>query len=164
MAFYECVFIARQDITSAQVDSLVEAFTKILQDNGGQVASKEYWGLRTLAYKIKKNRKGHYVMLNVEAPAEAVLEMERNMRISDDVIRYLTISVEQLGTEPSAMMQQRGGRDERPGRRGGGRFGERSGDRGDRGGERGDRGGDRGGRFAQGDRDGDSSSDQGASA
>jgi len=139
MAFYECVFIARQDITSTQVDSLVETYTKILQDNEGQVASKEYWGLRTLAYKIKKNRKGHYVMLNVEAPAAAILEMERNMRISEDVIRYLTVKVDQLGTEPSAMMQQRGGRDDRPGRRGGGRFGDR-----DRGGDRGGpRGGDR---------------------
>lgn len=139
MAFYECVFIARQDITSTQVDNLVESFTQILQDNGGQVASKEYWGLRTLAYKIKKNRKGHYVMMNVEAPAPAILEMERNMGISEDVIRYLTVKVDQLGTEPSAMMQQRGGRDDRPGRRGGGRFG----DRGDRGGDRGPRGGDR---------------------
>ena len=111
MAFYECVFIARQDITAAQVENLVEAYTNILQENGGQVASKEYWGLRTLAYKIKKNRKGHYTLLNIDAPAAAVHEMERNMRISEDVIRYLSVKVDQLETEPSAMMQQRGGRD-----------------------------------------------------
>ena len=109
---------------------------RFCKDNGGQVASKEYWGLRTLAYKIKKNRKGHYTLMNVEAPAAAVHEMERNMRISEDVIRYLTVKVDQLETEPSAMMQQRGGRDDRPGRRGGGRFGDRGGDRG---GPRGDR-------------------------
>jgi small subunit ribosomal protein S6 len=120
MAFYECVFITRQDITSAQVENLIEAYTKILEADGGQVASKEYWGLRTLAYKILKNRKGHYVLLNVEAPSSAVLEMERNMRINEDVIRYLTVKVDQLETDPSAMMQQRSGRDDRHFRRGGG--------------------------------------------
>ena len=140
MAYYECVFIARQDVTATQVDGLTEDFTKIIEDNGGSIASKEYWGLRTLAHRIKKNRKGHYVLLNIDAPSAAVMEVERNMRISDDVIRYMTIRTESLPTGPSAMMQNRGGRDDRGGRRGGRPGGDRPG--GDRPG--GDRpGGDR---------------------
>ena len=136
MAFYECVIIARQDVATTQVDSLVADFTKILEDNGGRVASSESWGLRTLAYRIKKNRKGHYVMLRVDAPAAAMHELERNLRLSDDVIRYLTVRVEALEEGPSVVMQARNSRDERGER--GGRF-----DRGDRFGDRGDR---RGGR------------------
>jgi small subunit ribosomal protein S6 len=129
MAFYECVLIARQDVSATQVESLVTDYTKILEDNGGRVASSEYWGLRTLAYRIKKNRKGHYQMLRIEAPAAAVHEMERNMRLSDDVIRYLTVRVEELEEGPSAVMQARTTRDDRGGPRGdrrgggGGRFG-----------------------------------------
>jgi small subunit ribosomal protein S6 len=134
MAFYECVFIARQDISSAQVEGLTEGYTKIIEENGGKVTKNEYWGLRTMAYRIKKNRKGHYVMFNVDAPSPAVLEMERNMRISDDVLRYLTVRVDELEEGPSVIMQQRNGRDDRGGR--GGR-----GDRGDRGGHGRPRGG-----------------------
>ena len=122
MAFYECVFIARQDISSAQVEGLTEEYSKIIEDNGGKVTKNEYWGLRTMAYRIKKNRKGHYVLLNIDAPSPAVLEMERNMRISDDVLRYLSLRVNELEDGPSIIMQQRNGRDDRGGR----------GDRGDR--------------------------------
>jgi small subunit ribosomal protein S6 len=101
MPYYESVFIARQDISGAQVDSLTESFTNIIQEGGGQVTKKEFWGLRSLAYKIKKNRKGHYVLLNIDGPSDAVLEMERNMRINEDVIRYLTVRVEELESEES---------------------------------------------------------------
>lgn len=130
MSYYECVFIVRQDVSSGQVDQLVEDYTKIIEDNGGQVASKELWGLRTLAYRIKKNRKGHYVLFNIDAPATAVHEMERNMRISEDVLRYLTIKTEKLETGPSPIMQSRN-RDDRGPRRGPPRSGDgppRSGD------------------------------------
>ncbi|KKJ76591.1 30S ribosomal protein S6 [Kiloniella litopenaei] len=135
MAFYECVYIARQDISSSQVDALTEQFTGIITENGGSVGKTEYWGLRNMAYRVKKNRKGHYVLLNIDAPAAAVQEMERVMRINDDVLRTLTLRVDELEEEPSVIMQNRGNRDERGGR--GGRGG-----RDDRGG----RGGDRGGR------------------
>jgi small subunit ribosomal protein S6 len=126
MAFYECVLIARQDVSASQVESLIADYTKILEDNGGRVAGSEYWGLRTLAYRIKKNRKGHYQMLRIDAPAPAVHELERNMRLSDDVIRYMTVRVEELEEGPSIVMQQRNTRDDRGprgDRRGGGRFG-----------------------------------------
>jgi len=139
MPFYEHVYLARQDLAPAQVESLTEAFTKIITDNGGTVASNEYWGLRTIAYRIAKNRKAHYVLLNIDAPAPAVQEMERQVALNEDVIRYQTIRVEELESGPSAMMKK----SDRP---------ERSerGDRGDRGprqdrGDRGDRFGDRGG-------------------
>ena len=135
MAFYECVYIARQDISSSQVDALTEQFTGIITENGGSVGKTEYWGLRNMAYRVKKNRKGHYVLLNIDAPSAAVQEMERVMRINDDVLRTLTLRVDELEEEPSVIMQNRGNRDERGGR--GGRGG-----RDDRGG----RGGDRGGR------------------
>jgi len=91
MALYESVFIARQDITSAQVEGLTETFSTILKDNGGSLLKTEQWGLKTLAYKIKKNRKGHYVYFGVDAPAAAVAEMERNMSINEDVLRFLLI-------------------------------------------------------------------------
>jgi small subunit ribosomal protein S6 len=107
MALYESVFIARQDISSAQTETLTDQFAQIIADNGGTVAKKEYWGLKSLAFRIKKNRKGHYVLLNIDAPPAAVIEMERNMRINEDVIRYLTVKVEQLEEGPSAMMQGR---------------------------------------------------------
>jgi len=120
MALYECVLIARQDISAAQAEQLGEQFAQIIRDNGGQVTKTEQWGLKTLTYKIKKNRKGHYVLFNLDAPAAAVLEMERNMSINEDVLRYMTVRVEKLDPNPSAMMQSRGERGER-------------GDRGDRG-------------------------------
>ena len=131
MPFYEHVFLARQDLSTAQVDGLAETFTKIIEDGSGKVAKTEYWGLKSLAYRIKKNRKAHYVLLNIEAPAPAVHEMERNIAINEDVIRYQTIRVDELEKEPSAMMRKsdRGDRDSRGPR----------GDRGDRGGDR-DRG------------------------
>ena len=138
MAFYECVLIARQDVAASQVEGLVAEFTKILEDNGGRVAMSEYWGLRTLAYRIKKNRKGHYVMLRIEAPAPAMHEVERNMRLNDDVIRYLTVRVEELEEGPSIVMQardrrdDRGGRGDRRGPRDGGRDGGRDRDSGPR--------------------------------
>jgi small subunit ribosomal protein S6 len=117
MAFYECVFIARQDISSNQAETLTDDFGKIIEDNGGKVTKREYWGLRTLAYRIKKNRKGHYTLMNLDAPPEAVHEMERNMRLNEDVVRYLTLRVDELEEGPSAMMQSRDRRDERRGGR-----------------------------------------------
>ncbi|WP_207478476.1 30S ribosomal protein S6 [Arenibaculum pallidiluteum] len=131
MALYESVFIARQDISAAQVEQLAETFAGIVRDNGGQIAKTEHWGLKTLAYKIKKNRKGHYVLMNLDAPAAAVAEMERNMAINEDVLRVMTVRVDKLEEGPSAMMQRRDERDR--------------GDRGDRGprGPRSDRFGDR---------------------
>jgi len=117
MPLYENVFIARQDISGAQVDTLADTFTQLIADNGGEVKKREYWGLRNLSYRMRKNRKGHYVLLNVAAPPAAIAELERTMRINEDVLRYLTIRVETHDEAPSAMMQSRGGRDER-GRRG----------------------------------------------
>lgn len=119
MPFYENVFIARQDISSTQVEALAETLATIISENGGQVTKREFWGLKNLSYRMKKNRKGHYVLLNIDAPAAAVHEMERNMRISEDVLRYLTIRVEELEEGPSAMLQSRHrDRDERDGRGG----------------------------------------------
>jgi small subunit ribosomal protein S6 len=113
MSFYENIFIARQDATAAQVEALAEAFAAIVAEQGGKVTKKEYWGLRNLSYRIKKNRKGHYMLMNLDAPAAAVVEMERNMRINEDVLRLLTVRVEALEEGPSAMLQSRA-RDDRP--------------------------------------------------
>ncbi|HZD24856.1 MAG TPA: 30S ribosomal protein S6 [Alphaproteobacteria bacterium] len=133
MPLYESVFIARQDISAQQVDALTEGFGNVVKERGGEVGKTEYWGLRGLSYRIRKNRKGHYVLLNLEASADAVEELERNYRINEDVIRYMTVRVDELETGPSAMMQSRGGG------RGGRDRGDRDrGDRGDR--DRGDRG------------------------
>ena len=118
MALYESVFIARQDISAAQAEALTDKYAEIIQAQGGSVAKRESWGLRTLAYKINKTRKGHYTLLNIDGPSDAVKEMERNMRIDEDVIRYLTIRVDELEEEPSAILRSRGGRD-RDDRRGG---------------------------------------------
>jgi small subunit ribosomal protein S6 len=106
MPLYESVFIARQDVAQTQVDALGEQFTKIVEGLNGKVTKREYWGLRNLAFRIKKNRKGHYVLLNIEAPAPAVAEMERNMRINEDVLRYLTVKVEALDPNPSPILQR----------------------------------------------------------
>jgi small subunit ribosomal protein S6 len=122
MPFYETVFIARQDATAAQVETLTESFAAIIAEQGGKMTKKEYWGLRSLTYRIKKNRKGHYMLLNIDASPAAVKEMERNMRINEDVLRLLTVRVEALEEGPSAMLQSRA-RDDRP----------RRGDRDDRG-------------------------------
>ena len=141
MPAYEHVFLARQDLAQAQVDALAETATKIIEDNGGKVVKTETWGLRSLAYRIQKNRKAHYVMLNFDAPAPVVAELERQTQINEDVIRYVTIRIDEHETGPSAMMR-RNERD-REGR----------GDRGDRPdrGPRGDRP-DRGDRFDRGPR------------
>jgi small subunit ribosomal protein S6 len=133
MPFYENVFIARQDISAAQVEALADTFTGIVTAQGGQVTKREYWGLRNLSYRIKKNRKGHYVLFNLDAPPPAVNELERNMRINEDVLRYITVRVDALEEGPSAVMQSRGRGEER----------ERDRDR------------DRGGRRGYGDRDRD---------
>ena len=129
MPFYESVFIARQDISGTQTEALTETFAGIIAEQGGQVLKKEYWGLKSLSFRIKKNRKGHYVLLNIDAPAPAVVEMERNMRLNEDVLRYLTVRVDALEEGPSAMLQGRGERGERGGRR---RDGEYDDDRGER--------------------------------
>ena len=126
MALYEHVFLARQALAQAQVDALAETATKIIEDNKGKVVKTETWGLRSLAYRIAKNRKAHYVMLHIEAPAGVVAELERQTSINEDVIRYMTIRVDELEQGPSAMMR-RSDRD-RDGRRG-----DREGGRGERG-------------------------------
>ena len=143
MPFYENVFIARQDISSTQAEALTEQFATLIAEQGGKVTKKEQWGLRNIAYRINKNRKGHYVLMNIEAPAAAITEMERQMRINEDVLRYLTVRVEALEEGPSAMLQSRSrdDRDDRGPRRGfggGGFRGDRDRDR-DGGGYRGDR-------------------------
>lgn len=108
MALYESVFIARQDIAANQVDALIERFEGIINANGGKVTKKENWGLRSLAYRMHKNRKGHYVLFNIDAPAKALIEMERQMRFDEDVIRYLSVRVEELEDAPSAMISYKG--------------------------------------------------------
>jgi len=119
MPLYENVFIARQDVSSQQVEAMTEEFTTMVTENGGSVPKSEYWGVRSLTYRIKKNRKGHYVLMNLDAPSDAVQEMERNMRLHEDIIRYMTVRVEELEEGPSVMMQSRGGRGGRGGRDGG---------------------------------------------
>jgi len=106
MPLYEHVFLARQDLAQAQVDALAENATKIIADNGGSVVKTETWGLRGLAYRIAKNRKAHYVMLDIDAPAAAMAELERQTGINEDVIRYMTIRVDDLEKGPSVMMRK----------------------------------------------------------
>lgn len=113
MPLYESVYIARPDISPAQVEALTADWTKILEDNGGKVTKDEYWGLKSLAYRIKKNRKGHYSLMNIDASPAALAELERNMRLSEDVLRYISIRVEEHEAGPSVMMQHRGNRDDR---------------------------------------------------
>ena len=129
MALYEHVYLARQDVTAQQVEALTEQFKGIIEARGGKVAKIEYWGVKSLAYRIKKNRKAHFTLINIDAPAAAVTEMERQMGISEDILRVLTLRVEEHEDGPSAMMRKRedSDRDER-------------GDRGDRRGPRPDRG------------------------
>jgi small subunit ribosomal protein S6 len=144
MALYEHVFLARQDVSVQQVDALVEHFKAIIDDNGGSIGKVENWGLRTASYRINKNRKAHYVLMNLDAPASAVSEMERQMRIHDDILRYMTIRVDEHEQGPSAMMRK-SDRDERGGR--GRDRDDRGGrDRGERGGRDRDERGDRAGR------------------
>ncbi|HZT51130.1 MAG TPA: 30S ribosomal protein S6 [Stellaceae bacterium] len=120
MPLYENVFIARQDISAAQVEAIADQFAALVAEQGGQVTKREYWGLRNIAYRIKKNRKGHYMLFNLDAPAAAVNELERNMRINEDVLRYLTVRVDALEEGPSVVMQSRSRGEERDRRRGDG--------------------------------------------
>ena len=138
MPYYESVIIARQDMSGTQVEALADTLAAVVEERGGWIAKREHWGLKNLAFRMKKNRKGHYVMFDLDAPSDAIQEMERQMRLSEDVLRYMTIRIEKIEEEPSAMMQARSSRDDR-----------RRGERGDRP-ERGDR--DRGDRPERGDR------------
>ncbi len=140
MALYEHVFLARQDLSQAQVDALAENATKIIEDNQGKVVKTETWGLRTLTYKIQKNRKAHFVMLDIDANGATIAELERQTRMNEDVIRYMTVRVDEHEKGPSVMMRKQE-RSER---------GERGGFGGDR--DRGDRGGFGGGDRDRGDR------------
>ncbi|WP_183982827.1 30S ribosomal protein S6 [Sphingomonas jinjuensis] len=116
MAHYEHVFLARQDLAQAQVDALAEAATKIVEDHQGKVTKTETWGLRSLAYRISKNRKAHYVMLEIDAPGDTVAELERQAGINEDIIRYMTIKVDEAEAGPSVMMRKQE-RDRERGRR-----------------------------------------------
>ncbi|MCB1478790.1 MAG: 30S ribosomal protein S6 [Rhodobiaceae bacterium] len=137
MPLYEHVFLARQDVSAQQVETLTEQMTGVITDNGGSVGKKEYWGLRPLSFRIKKNRKAHYQLIDIDAPPAAVAEMERQMSLNEDILRFMTIKVEEHTDQPSAILTRRDRDDRRGGR------GDRP-DRGDRGprGDRGDRGGD----------------------
>ena len=117
MPLYEHVFISRQDLSNTQAEGLIEHFSTVLADNAGKVVESEYWGIKTMAYKINKNRKGHYAFLKTDAPSEAVQEMERLMRLHDDVMRILTIKVDAHSEGPSVQMQKRDERPERGERR-----------------------------------------------
>lgn len=132
MALYEHIFLARQDVSPTQVEELTAALTEVLVSGGGKVTKNEYWGLKSLSYRIKKNRKAHYSLLNIDAPHAAIAEMERQMGINEDILRFMTIRVDELEEGPSAMMQKRD-RDDDRGDRPGGPRGDRGGfDRGDR--------------------------------
>jgi small subunit ribosomal protein S6 len=123
MPLYEHVFLARQDVTAQQVEEMIATYKGVIEAGNGSVPKQEYWGVKSLTYRIRKNRKAHMALLNIDAPAAAVHEMERQMRISEDVIRFMTVKVEALEEGPSAMMQKRdrderrGDRDDRPPRR-----------------------------------------------
>jgi small subunit ribosomal protein S6 len=106
MPLYESTFVVRQDVSQADVNKLVDYFSDIIKQNDGKVVKNEYWGLRNLAYKINKNRKGHYVMLGLDASDKAVKELERNIRIHEDVIRNLTVKVDAIEEGPSAILQK----------------------------------------------------------
>ncbi len=106
MPLYEHVFLARQDLSQAQVDALAAAATEIVESHEGKVTKTETWGLKNLAYKIKRNRKAHFVMLNIECPGDTIAELERQTQINEDVIRYMTIKVEEHEGGPSVMMRK----------------------------------------------------------
>ena len=113
MAIYECVYIARQELTAAQAEQLSKDLAKIVSSNNGEIKSQEYWGLRNLAYKIRKNRKGHYTMFHIDAPSSTIEELERNMRLNEDILRYLTVKIDNLPEGPSVMMTARPDRPKR---------------------------------------------------
>ncbi len=112
MAFYEAVFIARSDISSGDVQKLTDKFTALIKELGGKVIKSEYWGNRQLAYVVRKNKKGHYVLLGLDAPTSAIKELERQFRLSEDVIRYLTVRVEAISKEPSPLLRSDEGEQE----------------------------------------------------
>lgn len=114
MNVYETVFIVRQDATPAQVETLTNDYTKIIRDRGGEVSKTEFCGLRNLAYRIKKNRKGHYVLMNVSANSDAINEVERVMKINENILRFLTVRVDAHDPNPSSLMQQRNYQSDRP--------------------------------------------------
>ena len=124
MPTYEHTFLARQDVTAQQVTGLMNTYKAVIEEMGGKVGKTEYWGLKSTAYKIKKNRRAHYAFFNIDAPFQAVLEMERQMRISTDILRFLTVRVDELDEKPSIQMRKQDDRDRERGDRG---------DRGDRG-------------------------------
>lgn len=105
MPLYECTFICRQDLTRADVTRVTDDYSKLIADNGGKVVNQEYWGLRNLAYDINKSRRGHYTMLHLDAPADALKEMERVMRLSEEVVRTLTVRVDAFEEGPSAVLR-----------------------------------------------------------
>ena len=125
MPLYEHVFLARQDMSGQQVEALVDHFKSVIADNAGEVGKVEYWGLKSLSFRLQKNRRAHYTLMNVTAPPAAIAEMERQMRINEDILRYLTLRVDEHETGPSVMMQKRDHDDRRgdrsPGRGYGGR-------------------------------------------
>lgn len=136
MPLYEHVYLARQDVSAQQVEDLTKQFTTVIEGLGGKVTKAEYWGVKSLNFRIRKNRKAHFTLLNVDAPPAALTEVERQQRINEDVLRYLTVRVDELEEGPSAMMRKVE-RDRERDERGGGRFGGGGGDR--FGGDRGDR-------------------------
>jgi len=140
MPLYEHVFLARQDASTQQVEELTTQMTGIVEQAGGKVTKTENWGVRSLTYRMNKNRKAHFVLLNIDAPSAAVAEIERQERISEDVIRYLTVRVEELEEGPSAMIRKADRDRERDDRGGGGFRGDRDGGGFRDGGFRGDRG------------------------
>ena len=125
MPLYEHIYLARQDVSPQQVEEMTNNLTEVLSQGGGKVTKNEYWGLKSLSYRIKKNRKAHYSLLNIDAPAPAVAEMERQMRINEDILRFMTVRVDELEEAPSAIMVRSAEKSDRPG-----------GDRGDRWGDR----------------------------
>jgi len=144
MPLYEHVFLARQDLSQQQVDELTAHYKGVIEQMGGSVAKAEYWGVKSLTYRIRKNRKAHFTLLNVNAPAAAMTEVERQQHINEDVLRAMTVRVEELESGPSAMMRKADRDRDRE---------ERRGDRGDRGDRRRDRDGSRGPREERGGED-----------
>ena len=112
MAFYESVIIIRPELSSAQVDNIISNIDDVLNSQSGEIKKKEYWGLRTLAYKIKKNKKGHYYMINIECNSAAIFELERQMKINEDIIRFLSLKIPEIDSEPSIIAKNRNDKDE----------------------------------------------------
>ena len=123
MPLYEHVYLARQDVTAQQVEALTEQYKAVIEQMGGKVAKAEYWGVKSLSYRIRKNRKAHMTLLNVEAPGAALTEVERQMRLNEDILRYLTVRVDEHEEGPSAMMRKSDRDRDRDDRRGERRFG-----------------------------------------